>query len=423
MKKALILALKDFRVLRHDKFALFMAFCFPAIISLFFGAITSSDDKGPSGMKVALVDEDQSEFSQLYVSRLESYEALSLTHLSWDEAFDHVRTGKQVAAICIKEGFGDGFEAIFDSNNPKLEIAVDPARRMESGYLEGLLAKAQFEAFGERVRNRDWMRSQVDVWRNDIKQITKLTAIEIGLLLNLIDSFDKLLRDFNDSHYMSGFDGNMLNVSKVDVRRESEGPKSSFQITFAPATIWGLIACAATFAASIVNERRVGTFQRLLIAPLSHVNILGGKALACLFACIAVVCLQCAGARVIFKMPISEPMLFVPAATCVVFCFVGLMMIASTLGRTEQGVAGLTWAIFMVMAMLGGGMFFPLSAMPQWLRSISHISPIKWSILAMEGAIWRDFTLMEMIAPCGIVLSIGTVSFLLGVIILRRTEQ
>jgi len=420
MKKSLILALKDFRVLRQDKFALFMAFCFPAIISLFFGAITSSSSKGPSGMKVAVVDEDQSEFSQLYVSRLESYEVLMLTHLNWGEAFDQVRTGKQVAAICIKEGFGDGFEAIFDSNNPKLEIAVDPARRMESGYLEGLLAKAQFEAFGEKVRDRDWMRSQVDIWRNDVQQITELTAIEIDILLNLIDSFDKLLRDFNDSHYMSGFDGEMLNVSKLDVRRESKGPKSSFQITFAPATIWGLIACAAAFAVSIVNERTVGTFQRLLIAPLSRANILAGKAMACFLACIAVICIQTVGAKFIFGMPIDKPMLFVPAAACVVFCFVGLMMVASTLGRTEQGVGGLTWAIFMIMAMLGGGMFLPLSAMPQWLRSISSVSPIKWSILAMEGAIWRNFTLTEMFTPCGVLLAVGGISFLLGIIILRR---
>jgi ABC-2 type transport system permease protein len=170
-----------------------------------------------------------------------------------------------------------------------------------------------------------------------------------------------------------------------------------------------------------VNERKIGTFQRLLVAPLSRTHILAGKTMACFFACIVVICIQWVGAKFIFKMPINKPMLFVPAVTCTAFCFVGLMMIASTLGRTEQAAAGLAWALFMIMAMLGGGMV-PLLFMPQWLRSISHISPIKWSILAMEGAVWRGFTLTEMFVPCGVLLAIGGISFLLGVIILRKMQ-
>jgi len=419
MKNSLILALKDLQVLSRDKFSLFWVLCFPALFSLFFGAIYSTGSKGPSGMKVAVVDEDQSEISQLYVSRLESYDALKLAHLSRDEAIDQVRTGKQVAAVCIKEGFGDGFETIFDSNDPRLEIAVDPARRMESGYLQGLLAKAQFEALGEKFLDRDWMRSQVDIWRSDVENADDLTAKQIDIFLNFFDSYDELLSDVNDTYYKKGLEGGMLNVATLDVRRESKWPTSSFQITFPQAIIWGLLACSATFAISIVSERKVGTFQRLLVAPLSRANILAGKAMACFFACIVVICIQTAGAKFIFGMPINKPMFFVPAAACAILCFVGLMMIVSTLGRTEQAAAGLAWALFMIMAMLGGAMV-PLIAMPQWLRSVSHVSPIKWSILAMEGAIWRNFTLTETVTPCAVLLAIGSVSFLLGLMILRR---
>jgi ABC-2 type transport system permease protein len=419
MKKSLMLTLKDLKVLSRDKFSLFWVLCFPALFSLFFGAIYSTGSKGPSGMKIAVADEDQSEFSKLYISRLESYEALSLTRLSRDEAIDQVRTGKQVAAVCIKKGFGDGFEAVFDSNNPRLEVAVDPARRMESGYLQGLLAKAQFEALGKKFQDHNWMRNQIGLWRSDVEKADDLTAKQIKTFLGFFDSYDQLLQDVNESDYMAGLEGGMLNFATLDVRREQKGPTSSFQITFPQAIIWGLLGCAATFAISIVHERKAGTFQRLLVAPLSRANILAGKATACFFACIVVICIQWAGARFIFGMPINKPMLFVPAAACAVFCFVGLMMIVSTLGRTEQAAAGLAWAMFMIMAMLGGGML-PLIAMPPWLQSISHISPIKWSILAMEGAIWRNFTFTEMIIPCCVLLAIGAVSFLLGIIILRR---
>jgi ABC-2 type transport system permease protein len=421
MKKSVILALKDLHVLSRDRFGLFWILFFPALFSLFFGAIYSTGGKGPSGMKVAVVDEDQSELSQLYVSCLESYDALSLSYLSRDEAINQVRTGKQVAAVCIKKGFGDGFETIFDSDNPRLEIAVDPARRMESGYLQGLLAKAQFEALGEKFIDRDWMHSQVDIWRSEVEKADDLTAKQIGIFLDLFDSLDEFFSDVNETDYKEGLEGGMLNFATLDVRRESKGPTSSFQITFTQAIVWGLLACAATFAISIVSERKGGTLQRLLIAPISRAHILGGKAMACFFACTVVICIQWLGAKFIFGMSINKPMFFVPAAACAVFCFVGLMMIVSTLGRTEQGAAGLAWVFFMIMAMLGGAMM-PLIFMPQWLRSISHVSPIKWSILAMEGAIWRNFTLTEMITPCGVLLTIGAVSFLLGVMILRKIE-
>jgi ABC-2 type transport system permease protein len=121
-------------------------------------------------------------------------------------------------------------------------------------------------------------------------------------------------------------------------------------------------------------------------------------------------------------MPIGNHLLFIPAALCTVLCFVGLMMFICTLGRTEQSAGGAGWAIIMIMAMIGGGMV-PLAFMPSWLRPFSHISPVKWSIFALEGAIWRNFSVSEMISPCVVLLAIGIVAFLLGVIMLRRQDN
>ena len=59
----------------------------------------------------------------------------------------------------------------------------------------------------------------------------------------------------------------------------------------------------------------------------------------------------------------------------------------------------------------GGGAMMPLAFMPPWMRSISHVSPIKWGILAMEGGIWRGFTLPEMLLPCGVLLAFGSAFF------------
>lgn len=425
MKKVLILAVKDMRVLLSDKGNVFWVLGFPIIFALFFGAIYSGAGEGPSGMKIAIVDEDKSEFSSSYISKLESDEALKVVSLGRDEAIEQVRKGKIAAAVIIKKGFGDGFEALFNSDEPSLEIASDPSRRMEGGYLQGLLAKAQFEALGEKMIDRSWMRDQISLWRNEVENDSDANNLDVEqakLYLDFMDSFDTLLKDVNDEDFSTGFGGEILNFTKSDVSEEREGPISGFQITFPQSIIWGILGCTATFAISIVKERERGTFARLCIGPISRAHILGGKGLGCFVSCIFIASLLCVGAKIIFKMPMGSWLMFVPAALCTVLCFVGLMMFICTLGRTEQSVGGAGWAMLMIMAMVGGGMV-PLAFMPGWLRPFSHLSPVKWGVFALEGAIWRDLGFLEMVGPFLILLLIGAGAFSLGVFMLRRQDN
>jgi ABC-2 type transport system permease protein len=71
------------------------------------------------------------------------------------------------------------------------------------------------------------------------------------------------------------------------------------------------------------------------------------------------------------------------------------------------------WAIMMPLMMLGGGMI-PLFIMPSWLAQLSSVSPVKWGILALEGAIWRNFSAAEMALPLGILIAVGVVGLWFG---------
>jgi ABC-2 type transport system permease protein len=422
MSKALFLAIKDLRVLVSYKGNVFWVFGFPVLMALLFGAIFSGIGSEPSGIKIAVVDEDKSKFSDLYISKLESYEALEIVLLSRDEAIEQVRKGKIAAAVIFKEGFGDGFEALFNSDEPRLEIAADPSRRMENSYLQGLLAKAQFETLGNQSVDKKWMRDQIKLLRNDVQTDDKLNSAQAKLYLDFFDSFDTLVKDANDVTFGGGFKGDLLKFSKIDVNREHEGPITPFQTTFSQAMLWGMLTCTVTFSISIVKERTNGTYDRLRISPLGRAHILGGKGLACFITAIFVICVLYVIAKAIFRMPIGNLFLFIPAVLCTVLCFVGLMMFISTWGRTEQSVGAAGWATIVIMALLGG-VTFPTAFLPSWLRPFSHVNPVRWSIFALEGAIWRNFTLLEMISPCLMLLVIGLTSFSLGVVMLRRQDR
>jgi ABC-2 type transport system permease protein len=70
------------------------------------------------------------------------------------------------------------------------------------------------------------------------------------------------------------------------------------------------------------------------------------------------------------------------------------------------------------MSMIGGAMI-PLFAMPPWLGHLSVISPVRWAILAFEGATWRAFTYGEMLVPCAVLLGVGLAAFALGTRLVR----
>jgi len=57
------------------------------------------------------------------------------------------------------------------------------------------------------------------------------------------------------------------------------------------------------------------------------------------------------------------------------------------------------------------------------MKIVSNISPVKWNIQALEGAIWRGYSLAEMLLPCGVLAGIGLAGFFVGVKFLSRRVE
>ena len=202
---------------------------------------------------------------------------------------------------------------------------------------------------------------------------------------------------------------------QVDIARVRRGPRNAYEVSFPQGVIWAILSTSFTFALSLVLERTRGTLMRLRVAPIARREILLGKALGCLLTILLVsTVLLLIGALVFHVRPVSVPMLAAGLISAAIG-FVGIMMLISVISPSQRGVSGLGWAVMMVMSMTGGGM-------PAWMQSAGSVSPVRWAILALEGAIWRDFTVAQMALPCGILLAIGVIGFALGTRVFRWTE-
>mgnify|MGYP002783740135 CR=1 FL=1 len=214
----------------------------------------------------------------------------------------------------------------------------------------------------------------------------------------------------------SAFNPVNVTISNLAIDRTGK-PRSSADFAFPQGIAWGLMGSVVGFAASIASERRRGTLVRLAISPLSRGQILAGKALGCFVTCVIVQVMLIAVALALGSRVGSWPMLAL-AVFSASAGFVGMAMGLAPFADSEEGAAGIARAVPMILAMIGGGTI-PLAFMPPFFETLSSVSPFKWAIVAVEGGLWRGFTLREMLLPCGILLGVGALCFAVGVRRLR----
>lgn len=205
----------------------------------------------------------------------------------------------------------------------------------------------------------------------------------------------------------------------VEVVGRGTGVRGVADLVFPAAVLWGLMGCAASFAVAMVVERSGGTFTRLASAPFPRSTLLAGKALACFAACLADAAVIAGLSALVLGVRFESPLAVVGAAAATSLCFVGMTVLLSVLGRTQQAVSGSGWGALILMAMLGGAMV-PVSAMPGWLQGASYASPVRWGILALEGALFRGFSARELAAPAAVLVGTGAACFLAGLGLLSR---
>lgn len=214
----------------------------------------------------------------------------------------------------------------------------------------------------------------------------------------------------------------LANGCAVPLSRRSvagTAPRSGFELAFPAAVLWGLIGCAGAFAAASMAERRSGTHLRLRAAPVRLHTLLVGKLIAVVVACTVDATILVLIARVLFDVRIERfSGLPLAIASCAI-CFGGLTVLLGVLGRTEQAVGGAAWATLLLMAMIGGAMV-PLSVMPEWMRTLSSASPVKWGIMALEGATFRGLPTRELLPACFALLAFGLASLASGAFLSRR---
>jgi ABC-2 type transport system permease protein len=441
MRTIFAMAVKDLRLMSRDWLGLFFIVGFPIMMAVFFGSMYGSIGGESASLRIAVVDEDQSDISQQFVANLKETGNVDVEQLTRDEALDRVRRGQLGGLIALPKGFGKT-AGIPWMESPAIEVGIDPSRKAESCLLQGLVMQSAGKLMMVRFQDPAAMRAFVRQGRDELAKADDMSPLMKPVLLEMMDSLDTFMeswqrveaaetKDEKNSDAAADMPGFQLaRIETIDVTRQFPKDsaealvsklRSQWDVSFPQAMIWGILACAAGFAITIVRERKQGTFLRLQVAPVSRTQVLAGKATACFIAVISVIVIMVVLGTWLGMRP-ENPLLLAMAAVCIACAFVGIMMLMSVIGKSEEAVSGAAWGANMLMAMFGGGMI-PLVFMPSFMRTLSDFSPAKWSVLALEGSIWRGFTFAEMLTPCAVLLGVGAVCLTIGGLVLSRATD
>jgi len=155
----------------------------------------------------------------------------------------------------------------------------------------------------------------------------------------------------------------------------------STYLAIAPGIIGMTLLFGNTSMAAIVVtfEKRAGTFQRLLLAPLSTRTIILGKALSASAYGIATALALSLGLKLALGMPIVDPLIFLAGLILGAGCFSLLGLTAAVMVR-EVFEAMTLMNFFRFQILFISGVFMPLAQLPAWLKPLALASPLTYVV-------------------------------------------
>jgi ABC-2 type transport system permease protein len=152
---------------------------------------------------------------------------------------------------------------------------------------------------------------------------------------------------------------------------------------------------------SIYTEKKVGSFRRLLAAPMSKGELLGGKMLpnivttliqiAVIFG-VGVLLLPLVGMDAMSMG--SDPLAFVILSLLVALCSTSLGLLIAAVARTEAQIGGVSMVALWLMGLVGGA-FIPAFLLGDVFSAIGKVVPHYWAILGYHNLLVRGQSLAE----------------------------
>jgi ABC-2 type transport system permease protein len=205
--------------------------------------------------------------------------------------------------------------------------------------------------------------------------------------------------------------------------REAEGEKSPAlgQAVLSGITVLFVFLAAQTAAGSIYEEKKVGSFRRLMAAPISRPGMLAGKLLpAFLTALVQIVVIFAFGSlglRLLGATPVpleNAPLGIALVSIMTALCASALGILIAAIARTESQIGGMSTLVLWGMGLLGG-CIAPAFLLDRYLGPLPKIVPHYWANRAFDDLLIRGLGIQDVALELAVLLGFSILFFVIGV--------
>lgn len=412
---------KDLKILIKDFGGLATLFLMPTmfifVMTLALGGLFSSGGDNP--IEILVVNDDTGTIGAQIVEGLQASEGFAV-ETEWDgAALTRARAEALIAdqersiAVIIPADFSDTIQrSVFDTptdetpQKAQIDLVVDPALSSQVvGPVKGTLAGLSQQAMMESVAPRG-----IDLFLDQINQ-------SAGASLPT-ETRESLREQALRSTAGGGISGSVVEVVQMQpAGMEIEQFPNSVQQNVPGWTLFGVFFISQTLATSLLEEKKVGTFRRLLVAPMPRAALLLGKLTPFLIVNLVQIVLMFAVG--VFIMPLvgapklelgahPEALILISSATALAATGLGLLIAA--LAKTAEQIGGIGSLLVVTMAALGGVMV-PRYIMPDFMQTAGLITPHAWALTAYQDVLVRGFNVARILPEVAALMGFAVVFF------------
>lgn len=412
VRQILAITWKDLKIFFKDLGGVALIFLQPFMFILVMSyALSGMFTAGDGTISLLAVNEDRGPQAAAVLRQLDEMEAFQV-ETAWEgkpldreQAERLVAEGTRPLALIFPSDFSQVLEEIptgEERHTTRILVIVDPATSSQFvepilGTLQGLVERQTFTAVAPKGLD--------------------------FLLAQLSPQMPAEQREAIKAEAQEAISGGFLGGGEPVVTLEKRAPAGmrmekypdTFQQNVPGYTIYGIFWIVSLLAGSVLEEKRLGTFRRLLAAPMERAVMLAGKLLPYYLINLLQLVIMLGASHLLFGLQLGfSPAGLVLVSLAAAAAATGLGVLVSALARTEAQVGGLTVLLLLTLSALGG-CFVPRFVMPSWLQTAGLITPHAWALDAYQDLLVRGYGLVEVLPKVGVLAGFAAVFFAIGV--------
>lgn len=376
------IAWKDIRIRLKDRKSFITLLLMPIVLTAILGSALSGafSENGSlpeltAGVVVPSQDELSDQFLHDTLQGEELKDSITLKNFKTESDLrDAIEDGKVDAGLVIPNGWGDG---IVNGETVPVKLIKDPGKDIQYTILSTIT-----ESFTNRVAT--------------VSAATRTMGQELGSAVPVSNQNIDLSAAMKDlSEKLSTIADSKENG--VITQKDGKEPLSGMQYYAAAMGVMFILFNTTIGAKTILQERNTDTLARLMVSPIRHSSIMGGKFLGTLSFTILQFTVFIIATRLLFGVDWGSngwQLLLLGLAYSVTVS--GLAMLLAGFLTDEKTADSIGGIGVQVLALLGGSMI-PLASFPDALQKFASIAPNKWALGGfldiMNGTSWNSLVL------------------------------